>query len=182
MSFFLEWPPNCWADHAEILHSLWDILCTTFGKKWPDQVRSLSYDAISATACDHFFKEIIFSAMGLAAIEWNGDIVHDLGQHTTKCDLWYCKMTFQRSSQVTDLDWPHTYQQWLIWLFFGFPGVLRPSTWLIFLHGHVYSASLHYPMPIKDSEPSLPSGDFADVGDAVPFRDTVRYKHSIKNL
>ena len=26
---FLEWPPNRWGDRAEILHSLWDIFCTT---------------------------------------------------------------------------------------------------------------------------------------------------------
>ena len=30
---FLEWPPNGWADRAEILDSLWSILCATFGKK-----------------------------------------------------------------------------------------------------------------------------------------------------
>ena len=30
---FLEWLPNCWADRAKILHSLWDKLCATFGKK-----------------------------------------------------------------------------------------------------------------------------------------------------
>ena len=29
---FLEWPPNRGADRAEILLSLWGILCTTFGK------------------------------------------------------------------------------------------------------------------------------------------------------
>ena len=30
---FLEWPPNDWVVRAEILHSLWGILCATFGKK-----------------------------------------------------------------------------------------------------------------------------------------------------
>ena len=31
--FFLEWLPNRWADHAEIMHSLWGIRCVAFGKK-----------------------------------------------------------------------------------------------------------------------------------------------------
>ena len=30
---FLRCTPNYEADRAEILHSLWGILCTTFGKK-----------------------------------------------------------------------------------------------------------------------------------------------------
>ena len=30
---FLKWLPNCCEDRAEILHNLWGILCTTFGKK-----------------------------------------------------------------------------------------------------------------------------------------------------
>ena len=73
-------------------------------KNWPGKVRSPSYDVIRGTASGRLFNEIVFSATGLAAIDWNGDIMHDLGQHMTKCDLWHCIMTFQRSSEVTDLD------------------------------------------------------------------------------
>ena len=39
-------------------------------------------------------------------------------------------MTFQRSSEVTDLGWPHGYLYWQIWQ--GFLEALRPNTWLIF--------------------------------------------------
>ena len=35
----LKWLPNRRADRAEILQILWGILCATFGKKWPGQVR-----------------------------------------------------------------------------------------------------------------------------------------------
>ena len=41
---FVEWPTNRWAERAEILHSLWGVLCTTFGKKkltGPGQVAEL---------------------------------------------------------------------------------------------------------------------------------------------
>ena len=65
---------------------------------------SPSYDVIRGTASHRLFKEIVFSAAGLAAIDWNGDIMRGLGQHMTKCDLWHCIMTFQRSPEVTDLD------------------------------------------------------------------------------
>ena len=72
---FLEWPPNRWADRAQILHSLWGILCAAFGiKNWPVQVRSRSYDVMRGTTSDRLFKEIVFSSTGLAAINWNGDV------------------------------------------------------------------------------------------------------------
>ena len=52
-----------------------------------DRVRSgQSYDVIRGPASDQFFKEV-FSAMKLAAIDKNGDIMHDLGQHTNTSDL-----------------------------------------------------------------------------------------------
>ena len=68
---------------------LWNILCATFGKKKNGLVRSgYRYDVIRGTeASDRLFKGIVFSATGLAAIDWNGDIVHDLGQQMTTCDL-----------------------------------------------------------------------------------------------
>ena len=37
---FLKWPPNRQADCAEILHSLWGVLCATFGRKKIDRVGS----------------------------------------------------------------------------------------------------------------------------------------------
>ena len=101
---FLEWLPNCWADHAEILHSLWGIPCAASGEKIPGQVRSPSYDVIRGIASHRLFKEIVVSygriimtlvvvaplnpdkqannkgnrvfSHGLAAIDWIGDIMH----------------------------------------------------------------------------------------------------------
>ena len=35
---------------------------------------------IRGTASGRLFKEIVFSATKLAAINWNGDVIHDLGQ------------------------------------------------------------------------------------------------------
>ena len=120
-----------------------------FWQKKPGQVRSPSYGVIIGAASDRLFKNIVFSATGLATIAMvaspNGSIMFPfqsmywlewehyewIGQYMTKCDLWHCIMTFQRSSEVSDLGWPHAYQEWIIWWFWGFPEVLRPKTWLI---------------------------------------------------
>ena len=37
---FMKWPPNGWADRAEILHILGGILFATFGKTKIERVRS----------------------------------------------------------------------------------------------------------------------------------------------
>ena len=64
------------------------VICATFGKTFGSgQVRSLSYDIIRGTASDQLFKEIVFSAMALAAIDWNRDIMHGLGQNMTRSNL-----------------------------------------------------------------------------------------------
>ena len=52
---FLSWTPHRLEDRAEILHSLWGILCGTFGEKnWSGQVRSRSYDVIRGTTFARF--------------------------------------------------------------------------------------------------------------------------------
>ena len=38
--FFLRCKPNIESDRADILHSLWGILCATFGEKKIDRVMS----------------------------------------------------------------------------------------------------------------------------------------------
>ena len=48
------------------------------------QVRPPSYDVIRGTTSDRLFKAIVFSATGLAATDWNREIMYDLGQHKTK--------------------------------------------------------------------------------------------------
>ena len=68
-----------------------------------DRVRSPSYDVLSGTASDRFLKKIVLSAIQFAVIDRNGDIMHDLCQHMTTCDLLHCILTFQRTSEVTDL-------------------------------------------------------------------------------
>ena len=75
----------------------------------PRQVRSQSYDVISGTVSDRCFKEIVFSATWIAAINRSGDIRHHLGHDMTTSDLWHRSLTFKRSSEVTDLGWQHTY-------------------------------------------------------------------------
>ena len=52
-----------------------------------DQVSSRSYDVISRTTSGRFITEIAFSATRLLAIDWNGDIMRDLGQNVTIFDL-----------------------------------------------------------------------------------------------
>ena len=46
-------------------------------------VRSRSYDVIRGITSYQLFKEIVFSATELAAVDWNGVIMHDLGQKMT---------------------------------------------------------------------------------------------------
>ena len=65
----------------------------------------------------------------------------DLGQMTSP-NLCHCNLLFQRSSEVTDLGWPHTYFQGQNWRCFRFLGVLRPHTWTA-SHIGLFLASLH---------------------------------------
>ena len=53
----------------------------------PGQFISRSYDVIRGTASDRLFKEIVFSATELAAIDCNGEIMNGLGQQMTATDL-----------------------------------------------------------------------------------------------
>ena len=69
------------------------ILCATFAKKktGPGQVRS--YDTIKGTASSIFFL-LQNSFQQLVAIEWNGDIMHDLGQKMATSDQWHAFSSF----------------------------------------------------------------------------------------
>ena len=75
-------------------------------------------------------------------------------------DLWHCILTFRRSSEVTDLGWPHALVVDIYTIADLTPIVIKlagfgvswgPGTEHVgnFLHRHVYSASLQYPMSIK---------------------------------
>ena len=81
--------------------------------------------------------------------------MHDLGQQKSTSVLWHCILTFQRSSETTDLGCPYAYlyEYWQIWRFLGFLEVLRPNMWLFFTF---LIFSLHYPMSISPIEPVCP--------------------------
>ena len=70
-----------------------------FGEKLTGSGKSRSYYVIRGTASDGLLKEIVFSATELAAIDWNGDIMHDLGQNMTTSDLRHCILTFKGQDQ-----------------------------------------------------------------------------------
>ena len=65
-------------------------------------------------------------------------------------------------------------------------GVTRgPETKYVanFSHRHVNSACFLYQMSVRAIDPAKsPSGDFADEGGAVPFRDAMCHKYSINKL
>ena len=65
MSFFMT--TELLGNRSEILHSLWGILCVTFGKKNGEsgQVRSRSHNVIRGTPSDLFLNEIVFLVSNL---------------------------------------------------------------------------------------------------------------------
>ena len=84
---FLEWPPNRWTDRAENLHSLWGILCAAFREKLTGSGQVTELWHHKRTAFDRLFRDIVCSATELAAIDWNGDIMNNLGQQMTTPDF-----------------------------------------------------------------------------------------------
>ena len=56
----------------------------------------------------------------------------DSCQNMTVSDLCQCMLTFQRSSEVTDLDRPYTYITVTKLVVLGFLEVLKPNTWFTF--------------------------------------------------
>ena len=71
---------------------------------------------------DFFFNREIaksksrFQQRDLLPLIWNGDIMRNLGQNMTIFELRHFILTFRRSSEVNDLDRPHTYlvAEWLV--------------------------------------------------------------------
>ena len=68
--FFLNWSPKRWADRTEILQSLWNVFCATFGKS--DEVIELSRRKWSSLRS--IFHQNPVSAIWLIAIDWNGPL------------------------------------------------------------------------------------------------------------
>ena len=112
---FLSWTPHRLEDRAEILHSLWGILCGTFGKNYlvgSGQVTKLwchkknNLRKISAKSW--------VNATWQGAIDLNGDSWWDWCQYMTGCDPWHCARWGSRSNKVTWGHWPRLTSQWQI--------------------------------------------------------------------
>ena len=118
---FLKWPPNGWADRAEIVHKLWGILCTTYDKKNCQEKKNGKEKTKSQVielwrrkrySLPSIFEEIVFSAIQLVAIDLNGHIMRALGQKIATSYLWYRILTFRRKPGLPQLGWP-LIQKWL---------------------------------------------------------------------
>ena len=85
--FFFQWPPNVWADLAELLHSLWYILYATVGKKmtgWGQATELWSYAWYSPRPI--FERNRVFC--GVTCSHWQErEIMHDSGQKMTRPHL-----------------------------------------------------------------------------------------------
>ena len=113
---FLSWTPHRLENRAEIFHSLWGILCATFGEKkklvgsgqvtklWRHKRNNLR--KISAKSW--------VNATWRGAIELNGDSWWDWCQYMTGCDPWHCARWGSRSTKVTWGHWPRLNSQWQI--------------------------------------------------------------------
>ena len=112
---FLSWTPHRLEDRAEIFHSLWGILCGTFGEKnlvgsgqvtklWSHKRNNLR--KISAKSW--------VNATWRGAIDLHGDSWWDWCQYMTGCDPWHCARWGSRSNKVTWGHWPRLNSQWQI--------------------------------------------------------------------
>ena len=112
---FLSWTQHRLEDRAENFHSLWGILCATFGEKklvgsgqvtklWRHKRNNLR--KISAKSW--------VNATWRGAIDLNGDSWWDWRQYMTGCDPWHCARWGSRSTKVTWGHWPRLISQWQI--------------------------------------------------------------------
>ena len=103
----------------------------------------------------------MFSAMELAAIDWNGDIMHGLGQQMTTSDLWHCILTFLK---VIRGHWPFVtpcITELANLAVFGVSWDPETEHVASFSHRHVYSASLHHPKSIRAIDSVCPQAILA---------------------
>ena len=64
-----------------------------------------------------------FRQLSMSTTDWNGGIIHNVGQKMNTPDLWHCILIFGRSFEVINLGWHIlTYSGWIE----GFDGFLRP--------------------------------------------------------
>ena len=112
---FLSWTPHRLENRAEIFHSLWGILCATFGEKnlvGSGQVTKLwrhKRNNLRKISAKSWVK-----ATWRGAIDFNGDSWWDWCQYMTGCDPWHCARWESRSTKVTWGHWPRLNSQWQI--------------------------------------------------------------------
>ena len=112
---FLSWMPHRLEDRAEILHSLWGILCATFGEK--NLVGSGQVTKLWRHKRNNLRKisaKTWVNATWRGAIDLNGDSWCDWCQYMTGCDPWHCARWGSRSTKVTWGHWPQSNSQWQI--------------------------------------------------------------------
>ena len=75
---------NLFAVDAEILRSSSCILCTTFGKKKITRsVQAMEILRHKWNSLQMILTEIVFAAVQLVSIDWNGEVMLGLGQKNT---------------------------------------------------------------------------------------------------
>ena len=151
---FLKWPPNRWADHAEILHSLWSIFCATLGKKSTGACQVMEQWRHERNSLRPIFKgNHIFSQITCRSwLEW-------------RYNAWF--------SSAHGHIWPLTFHVDLGKVIRGYWPCLAPCLPIVanlergfgvswghwteyvanFSHIDVYSDSLHYTVSISAIEP-----------------------------
>ena len=112
---FLSWTPHRLEDRAEIFHSLWGIICGTFGQK--NLVRSCQVTKLWRHKRNNLRKisaKSWVNATWRGAIDLNGDSWWHWCQYMTGCDPWHCDRWGSRSNKVTWGHWPRLTSQWQI--------------------------------------------------------------------
>ena len=122
----------------------------------PGQVRSRSYAVIRRTASDRFFKKIVFQPRNLLPLTWVEILCMFWSAHD---HIWPLALHLDLSNVIRS-HWPwlaHTYLP----IVANLPvlGVSwGPETEYVanFLHRHIYSTSLRYPISIRAIDPVCP--------------------------
>ena len=152
-------------------------------KNWPGQVMSPSYDVIRRPTTGRFFKEIVFSATGLATcchwLEWGHYAWFRLAND--QMWSWHCTMAFKRSPEVTELVWPHAYNSDYFGVFFLFLEVLRPNKCPICCMD-IFVVPLYTIWCQSGPLTQFALRRFCRGGNSVLFWDTACHKYSIKKL
>ena len=102
------------ADDAKSLHGSWCILWAAFGKKLTGlgQVTELSRHKWNNLPMIPHQNRLCSSLTCCHWLEWNGDVMCELGQKNATYELLHCLLTSQKWSEVTDPRRPPSYPHW----------------------------------------------------------------------